>query len=266
MAFKESQRRVVEQRTQQNIQQAGAGAQAGINQFMGGGLLGMQQAPEIAQILAALQGPTSQDVGLAQQATFGGITQGMMPQIQQALQAMREGAASSGISNSTISAAGQAQVLPQLLAPALGQAQRNYAGLLTQLPFQRAQALSGVRGQAHTQLAAALERDLSERSRNVTSTSKTTERTYKKSQPLWKKILGGGLGMLAGGFLGPLGGMVAGKLAGGLLGGGGDSGGGMPLTQQFPTPSFTAGSTYGVGGVSGARPISPQFQQGFFPT
>lgn len=237
----ETQRQVVERR----IQEAGGAEQAGISRFRGGAARGFGQAPSIADILGAAQGGlTAEDRNLLQQATFGGITEGLQPQLRQALQFAREQATSRGLSDSTISAGLQGQVTQGILAPALAQAQRQFAAGALGLPFQRAQALSGVRGQAFGELQAALARDLEERGQNVT----TTQRQFQRQRGLFSRILGAGLGQLAGSFLGGAGGLLAGRLFGG---------GEPQIPQSAVTSAVQTGSPRTQGGTFSSQFTRP---------
>lgn len=207
--FKEKQRRVVEQR----IQEAGRSERGAIGQFREFGLQGLGEAPTIQGIRDVLtQRPRELDE--MRQALFGGISQGLAPQLEEALQMAAEQAQARGVGRGSIDQALQAITARGVLAPAFLQAQQQFGAAVPQLMGlrnQRAGLLGNLRGQAHSQLGAALQRDLSERSMNTT----TTERTFERQRSLLGRIAGAALGTLGGGFLGTLGSGLADSFLGG---------------------------------------------------
>lgn len=241
-------------RTKTTIQGAGGAEANAISQIlsMGGGDLA--NAPTMQMILQALQGPTAQDRRLAYQASFGGLAQGLKPQLDEALRMAREQVANRGIPISTISAAQQALAVPRVMNPALAQAQQTYAGSLLQLPFQRAGMMGQVRGQAFATQQANLSRMLQERGMN------TTTDTYKQGTSLWKKLLGTAIGAVGAAFGGPIG-AAAGNAIGGALFGGND--GGTPETG-FSTAYQPYGGYGSAAGAAGAAASSgwDAFKQG----
>lgn len=203
--FTETQRRV----TTRRIQEAGAQEQGGISQFLGTGRQGVAEAPSIASILALLSAGPGTDIETIRKAVFSGITEGATPQLMEAMRLASESAAARGVPRSSIEANLRSRASIGVLSPLLLGAQSQFAGLLPTAFNQRireAGALQGVRGQAFNELAAALQRNLSERSQNAT----TTESIFQRQAPLLKRLLASAGGNFLGNLLGPVG-KTAGK-------------------------------------------------------
>ncbi len=194
------------------------------NSLQGQGAQSLREAPSIGSILEGLQGgPTQQDIQLATDANFGSLE----PAISDALSFGRANAAQRGFRNdSTIGAALQARAL----RPIIGEARRGASQALLQLPFQRASALSGLRGQAFGEAAQGQQLDLQER-----QFAFQQQQAKKKKGGFFKKLLGAGLGAAVGAFTGGLGTAAFGA-AKGFFGGGGSS----------------APDTFGTGGSTSA--------------
>lgn len=202
--MKEKSRRVIEQR----IQGASPEELEAIGALRSAGLEGLGQAASISDIRGIIGRGPEDDIRRVREAVFGeGLEQGLRPIVDRALKQAMQVASARGIPRSTLAAGLMGEAQAGVLAPALLGAQSQFAGLLPTAfnqRFQEAGMEAGLRGQSFNELAAALSRDLQERSQNRT----TTERTFERSNPLWKKILG----TVGGAFLGGIGEAAAGAL------------------------------------------------------
>ncbi len=197
------------------------------------GQIGLQQAPTIEDILNILSGgPSEMDRRLVNTAQSASLA----PLIGDAMAQARESAAARGLDLSSISGSLQARSITPLLLQSQGQA----AGQLLQLPFQRGSALSQLRGQAVGELQNTSQLELQLRQiRN-----QEEERRRARKGGFFKKLLGAGLGKLAGAFLGPLGGVIGGAV--GALGQQAGQAAGGALGQFLPGPSLQQTPTMGV--------------------
>src|SRR3990172_3410214 len=115
--------------------------------FMNRADIGAGQLPDLASLLQMIQGlqqermglqgitqATPEIQGLARQAAFAPL-QGLRTQLDQALLQAANAASSRGLGRGSISAALQAQAVPQIMEPALARAQGLESQLLLDLPF-----------------------------------------------------------------------------------------------------------------------------------
>lgn len=214
-------------------QAEGAFGQApGVDQIGGG----MEQLLQLLRSLEAERGrvgqigPASSQVqSIAHQAAFAPL-QGMQPFLEQALTQASQAAGRRGLGRGSIQAALQAQAIPQIMAPALANAQGRYSELLLEVPFrERQQALQsiGLGGQLAGQQGQVFgqQQQLRESAFNQLLQAQASAQQEAQLQRQRRGGLGRTLGslggMVAGGFLGPLGGALGSRLGSSLFGGGG---------------------------------------------
>lgn len=216
------------------------GGRANLNSFLQSSQQGANQAPGIMQLMQLLQGLQGERGALGQQ--ISGITsaspevqqlahqaafapvEGLRSQLDAALLQAANSASSRGLGRGSISAALQAQAVPQVMGPALANAQGLESQLLLDIPFRERQFQGqfglqslGLGGQFAGQQMGLRDMAFANLSRSIEQGLQ--ERQFKHGQ-------GGGIGRALGGILGAGLGMFTGGLGsslgrglGGMLGG-----------------------------------------------
>lgn len=213
----------------------------GLFELLGGARHDLSQIPGLDQFfaqLAALQGErqglnqitsASPEVqALARQAAFAPL-EGLQTSLDSALLQAANAASSRGLGRGSISAALQAQAVPQIMGPALARAQGLESQLLLDIPFrERAFGLEslgagqnllgmGLQGRQSTfaNLAQALESSMQERQHDF-------QKKQARRGP--GQLLGGLLGAGLGAFTGGIGSVLGAGIGRSILGGGGGGG------------------------------------------
>lgn len=253
-----------------SLAEQGAMEAPGIGQLQGGfqGLLQLLQQLEQERGRAGqITSATPEIQGLAQQAAFAPL-QGMQPFLQEGLLQAQQFGARRGLGQGSIAAAQQARAIPQIMGPALAQAQGRFSELLLELPLRERQlALQsvGLGGELAGQQAGVIGQQAGLRESAFNQLLSAQARGQEEAQLQRSRrgglgrLLGGLGGALAGGFLGPVGAALGGRIGGMLGGGGGGGGGGGNALSQFSDLRSQL-----MGGQGGMSIMQPTQGQNFF--
>ena len=257
----------------------------GMESLAQGRARGLAEAPDMASIMELLNqlpgiyqgleaerqgimgrfGPTDPNTQrLAQQAAFAPI-EGMRPYLERALSQAANQAGARGMPQSSISAALQAQAIPQIMEPALAQARGQYSQNLLDLPFRQAALglesvgmganLSGILSGAAGQRAGLRSQAFADLGQAMSHAQMAQQLAKERSQSGFWKSMGGLLGGLGGAAITGglsaipgIGGMMKtgmGLLNGNPPGGGQTSSSGFQVGASVAPPSPTASGGWG---------------------